>query len=406
MHPVLTALLRSKTAALLVVVQVALTLAIVCNALFVVRARLATADRPSGVDEANVFELGYVGAGPIPDRAAMLQRDREVLLGIPGVAATAAVNSFPLSQSGWGLGLSVEPTHPDSAVSASAYFSGESFIDAMGLRLVEGRDFEPAEVRELDPRTSAGIEADAVILSRHLARRLFPDDAAVVGKTVYLGTGADAPPMRVVGVVETLMSHEAQAAPTAYETFILPIRHLGNRAHHAVRTELGQRARVMAEAERALSALRDDRVIVELRTMDELRTRRYREERAGAGLLIAVMVGLVLVTAGGIVGVSSLWVSQRKKQIGVRRALGARRLDILLYFVGENLALTTTGVVLGVALALGLNHYLVTHIELARLPAGYLVVGVLAAWALGVAAVLGPAWRAASVPPAIATRTS
>jgi putative ABC transport system permease protein len=405
MHPVITALLRSKTSAFLVVVQVALTLAIVCNALFVVRARLATSDRPSGIAEHDVFQLMYVGAGRIQDRAAMQQRDREVLAAIPGVAAVAAVNSFPLSQSGWGLGLSVDPLREETAVGAGAFFSGESMIDALGLRLVEGRDFEASEIREVDPGLG-DLEASAVILSRALARRMFPGETTVAGKTIYFGTGSDAEPQRVVGVVDQLMTSDAQASPEAYETFILPVRYLNNVAHYAVRAEPGQRARVMAEAEKQLSALRDDRVLVNLRSMDEIRARRYREERAGAGLLIAVMFGLVLVTAGGIVGVSSLWVNQRRKQIGIRRALGARRLDILLYFVGENLLITTAGVVLGVGLALGLNHYLVTHIELARLPAPYLIGGVLAAWVLGVIAVLGPAWRAAAVPPAIATRTS
>jgi putative ABC transport system permease protein len=405
LHPVLSALLRSKTTALLVVVQVALTLAIVSNALFVVRDRLATSSRPSGLDEASVFQLVYAGAGELQDRAAMQQRDREVLAAIPGVRAVAGVNSFPLSQSGWNMGLAVDPAAEGTESNAAAYFSGESLIDSWGLRLVEGRDFEPAEVREVDPRTG-DLEADAVILTRALARRMFPDDATVVGKTVYLGIGADAPALRVVGVVDTVMTSSAPASSDAHASFLLPIRYLSNGVHYAVRTEPAQRARVMAEAEKALSALRDDRVLIRMRSMDEIRARRYREERAGAGLLIAVVVGLVLVTAGGIVGVSSLWVNQRRKQIGIRRALGARRLDILLSFVGENLLLTTTGIVLGVGLTLGLNHYLVSRVELARLPATYLLVGVLAAWVLGVLAVLGPAWRAASVPPAIATRTA
>jgi putative ABC transport system permease protein len=139
--------------------------------------------------------------------------------------------------------------------------------------------------------------------------------------------------------------------------------------------------------------------------MGELRESRYRQEHAGANMLIAVTIGLLLVTASGIVGVASLWVAQRRKQIGIRRALGARRADIIKYFVTENLIITTVGVVLGVAMAIGLNQYLVSTVELSRLPVEYLGGGAIAAWALGLVAVFGPAWRAATVAPATATRS-
>jgi putative ABC transport system permease protein len=403
--PILFALRRSKTGAILVAAQVALTLAIVCNALFVVRARLATANRPSGAAEDEVFQIQYAAAGVIEDRKGMQQADLQALRAIPGVKAVAAVNSIPVSTSGWGMGLTVDGK-PGSAVPTGAYFSGESFVDALGLQLVAGRDFLPGEVREIDDRTDLGVEADSVILSRHLARKMFRDEEAAVGKTVYLGAGSDAHPMQVVGVVATLMHSSAQASDSAYDTFILPVRYLGPTAHYAVRAEPDQRARVMKDAEKALGALRSDRVLINLHDMNDIKFRRYRHERAGANMLIAVTIGLLLVTASGIVGVVSLWVSQRRKQIGVRRALGARRRDIVRYFVTENLLITTAGIGAGLALAVGLNLFLVSKLELAKLPVEYLVGGMIAVWALGLLAVIGPAWRAAVVPPAIATRST
>jgi putative ABC transport system permease protein len=99
-------------------------------------------------------------------------------------------------------------------------------------------------------------------------------------------------------------------------------------------------------------------------------------------------------------------VNQRRKQIGVRRALGARRIDILRLFVTENVLITTAGIVVGCGLALGLNALMMDQLELSKLPLGYLGVGSVALLALGVMAVLGPALRAASVPPAVATRSA
>ncbi len=405
-QPILLALRRSKTGAILVAAQVALTLAIVCNALFVVRARLATVDRPSGVAEDEVFQIQYAAAGEIEDRKGMQTADLAALRAIPGVKAVAAVNSFPVSSSGWGMSVSLDGK-PNSEVPAGVYFSGESFVQAMGLQLIAGHDFEDGEVEEIDDRTNARVTADVVILSKHLARKLFKDEQAAIGKTVYQGAGKDAQAMRVVGVVDTLMSSSAPANDEyAQSTFIWPIRYLGATAHYAVRAEPSQRARVMKDAEKALGALRPDRVLINLHDMPEIKYRRYRHERAGANMLIAVTIGLLLVTASGIVGVASLWVSQRRKQIGVRRALGARRRDIVRYFVTENLLITTAGVAAGIAMAVGLNLFLVSKLELARLPVAYLAGGMIAVWALGLVAVLGPAWRAAAVPPAIATRSA
>ncbi len=404
-QPILLALRRSKTGAILVAAQVALTLAIVCNALFVVKARLATANRPSGAAEDEVFQIQYAAVGVFEDRKGMQRTDLDALRAIPGVKAAAAVNSMPVSTSGWGMGVTLEGK-PGSEIATGAYFSGESFVDALGLKLVAGHDFQEGDVREMDDRTDPRVEADSVILSRHLARTMFKDERAAVGKTMYQGSGPEAHPMRVIGVVDTLMSSSARPDDYAYDTFIMPVRYLGATAHYAVRAEASQRARVMKDAEKALGALRSDRVLINLHDMQDIKVRRYRHERAGANMLIAVTIGLLLVTASGIVGVASLWVSQRRKQIGVRRALGARRRDIVRYFVTENLLITTAGVVAGIALAIGLNLFLVSKLELAKLPLPYLVGGMVAVWALGLAAVIGPAWRAASVPPAIATRTA
>jgi putative ABC transport system permease protein len=124
-----------------------------------------------------------------------------------------------------------------------------------------------------------------------------------------------------------------------------------------------------------------------------------------AGMLVGVIAALLLVTALGIVGLASFWVQQRRRQIGIRRAIGATRGDILRYFQTENFLIVTIGIVLGMLLAYVLNLLLMTHYELPRLPLYYLPVGALVLWGLGQLAVLGPALRAAAVPPVVATRS-
>jgi putative ABC transport system permease protein len=393
---------RSKTGAVLVASQIALTLAIVCNALFVVKARLASADRASGVVEDEVAQILYADIGEPTDPFGPMERDLRILRGIPGVKSVTDTNTVPLSTSGWGSGLTLDPTKPDTSIGVASYFAGAAFVKTMGLELIEGRDFTEADIRLIDPKKGE-ILPDHTILSQHLAKRLFPNESAV-GKTVYLGAGPTARPMRIVGVVKTLISPWAGDSPDSYDTMVVPVR--GGRALYAIRTAPEDLSRVMADAEKQLTAADNHRVLVWNRSMHDVRERRFKNERGGANLLIAITIGLLLVTASGIVGIASLWVNQRKKQIGVRRALGARRIDIIRYFVTENIIITTVGIILGIALAIGVNQLLVSKVELARLPIMYIGGGTIAAWALGLLAVLGPAWRAATVPPAIATRST
>jgi putative ABC transport system permease protein len=119
-----------------------------------------------------------------------------------------------------------------------------------------------------------------------------------------------------------------------------------------------------------------------------------------------VCLALLVVTAFGIVGLASFWVQQRTRMIGVRRALGASRGQILRYFQTENFLLTSIGIGIGMVAAYAINHWLMAQYQLPRLPWVYLPAGAVALWLLGQLAVLGPARRAAALPPVVVMRLS
>jgi putative ABC transport system permease protein len=154
-----------------------------------------------------------------------------------------------------------------------------------------------------------------------------------------------------------------------------------------------------------LKALDPNRIVLDKGTMEQHRRDFFQNDRAMAGILVGVCIALLVVTALGIVGLASFWVAQRNRSIGVRRALGATRGNILNYFQTENFLLTTMGIALGMVLAYGINLFLIVHYELPRMPAVYFPIGALILWGIGQAAVLGPALRAAAVPPVVATRS-
>lgn len=399
-RPILSALLRSKTGAFLIAAQVALTLAILGNAVYLVQDRLAIAARPSGADEDNTFFIRLYGFREGIDVAAMLDADLAMMRAMPGVKAVATANMAPLTQSGWNMSVRPNSNGDDVETHTAFYFSSENLVEALGLELTEGRNFTPDEVQVVEP-SLANVKPKHALLTRALARHLFPDAKTYVGNVLYLGKSR----MEVVGIVERLQSPWAQLGDDAERSIIVPLRQLDPVASYLVRVEPGQLDRLMREVEDKLVAARDDRVHLRTTSLREARANRYRADRSLAWMLITIMGLLLMVTASGIVGMASLWVSQRRKQIGVRRAIGARQRDILRYFLVENFLVTSFGIAVGLGLAVALNQLLVTQLEVPRLPLHHLPGGIVALWLLGLLAALGPAWRAARIPPAEATRS-
>ena len=121
--------------------------------------------------------------------------------------------------------------------------------------------------------------------------------------------------------------------------------------------------------------------------------------------LWTLIVLMVSVTALGVVGLATFLVNARRKQIGTRRAIGARRVDILRYFMIENGLLTIIGVAAGAALSFVFSYWLSNAFELPPLKLSFVLWGIMVLLVLGQIAVFIPARRAAAIPPAVATRT-
>ena len=409
-RPIFSALMRQRTGPLLVAVQVALSLAILANALFVVQQRIEASERPSGV--ANERDTGYVFVRAMrklshPEVLAEQRRQLDLLRTIPGVQSVAWTSQMPMSRSGSNGGVRSSPDQVRESATAAFYGVQTGFAQTLGLKLVEGRDFTETDLIDVDPDTANNQESTPrrVIITEALGRILFPGESSFVGRTLYFGDGEDGP-TQVLGVLERLQSVNAQAGVEGEYSLLMPLRTSIPWSRYAIRAEPGQLDRVLSAAAEKLRTTGPVPVRTFTRSVAEDRTSRYKNERALAWMLIAVSVLLLLVTVSGIVGMTSLRVAQRRKQIGVRRALGARWIDILRHFITENLLITTGGIAAGLLLALALNRVLMAQLGMTRLPLEYLAYGAGALWVLGVLAVYGPASKAASISPAIATRTA
>ena len=407
-RPILSTLMRHKTAAALIVVEIALTCAIICNALFMISDRLSQVREVSGIAEEELVRVQISGIGSDADQVARTRTDLASLRAIPGVKDATVLNQVPFVNSSWNSGVRLQQEQQQSTLNATTYMAEDQFIETLGLTLVAGRDFDADEYREasdLLERTTEDGNIPATIITRSLADKLFPGEDAI-GKTFY--SWGDAP-IRVVGVVEHLVRPGGMGGPAEREyAMVFPLRpHYNLGGNYVIRTDPDRRTEVLAAAKAVLQANGADRIIQEenSKTFEQLRREYYQAPRAMAWLLGIVCVALLLVTALGIIGLASFWVQQRTKQIGVRRALGATRGQILRYFQTENFLLASIGIALGMLLAFAINQLLMGKYEMARLPLYYLPAGAVLLWTLGQLAVYAPARRAASVPPAVATRS-
>ena len=400
--PILSTLRRHKTTALLVVLEIALTCAIVCNAMFLIELRLQRTEIASGVAEHELMQIQLAGIGKQVNAAARIQEDLALLRQIPGVTAATRINQAPFTSNSWNSGIKLDLKQKEATLSATTYY-GEDVIRTFGARLVAGRDFNAGDYRDFDQAlTDAKASPKTSIITQALAERLWPGQSAL-GKNIILGDDS----IQVVGVIASLIRPSLSTGDdTAQWTILLPFRmNIANYGRYILRSAPAQRDQVLAAAVAALRKADPHRVVIEQSTLDDSRAEFFRSDLAMAGILVGVIVALLIVTALGIVGLASFWVAQRRRMIGVRRALGATRSDILHYFQAENFLLVSIGIALGTLLTYSINLFLMAHYELPHLPTLYLPVGALALWLLGQGAVLGPALRAAAVPPVVATRS-
>jgi putative ABC transport system permease protein len=406
-HPIISAMRRNKVGAILIAVQMAITLAILCNALFIIQQRIASSKRPTGTDEANIVVLDNQWVGNPPDIVGRQQGDLAALRSLPGVQDAFASNTVPLTNSGSTTGISLHPDQKNATASAALYFGDEHAIAGLGLKLISGRNFNSDEVFDKVGYTDLKPPA-AVIITKGLADKLFPNSNAV-GQSIYDQTLKGQMP--IVGVVDRLqvpwVSAGGWGSTFNDNSIIEPFRFVSPYpTFYVLHTQPGQAAAVIRAAPKKLFDISRARVIGKTRAMTTLRTEIYKNDKGLVVILGVVCAALLAVTAFGIVGLTSYWVALRRRQIGIRRALGATRNAIVQYFQTENLLIAGAGAAIGVALAVSLNLWMVSAFAMQRLNTGYTLIGAVVVMLLGQAAVLWPALKAASIPPALATRAA
>ena len=395
-RPILASLRRHKLAAGLLVLEIAVACAILCNAVFMIRERLNQMQVHTGVAESGLVWLMTDGVSG--DTATPLtERNLVALRGIAGVQSDATVVSLPLANNDMNFNPSMDAANMIKGPNVQLMLGSPGYLQTLGLTLVEGRDFDADEYAGME---SWLPQSFSMIVTRALASRLWPGQSPL-GKAFWLSKRR----FQVIGVVDHMVRGELRGTASEYVALFAARPNSTLSALYVLRVDPAARDRVVREAADTLLKLNPQMLINDKGTYAKIRENYFADDLAMAWLLATVCIALLVVTALGIGGLASFWVAQRRRQIGIRRAVGATRGDILRYFQTENFLIVTGGIALGMALAYAINLLLMLHYELPRLPLVYFPIGAITLWLIGQLAVLGPALRAAAVPPVVATRS-
>jgi putative ABC transport system permease protein len=401
--PILATLSRHRVAATLITLEIALACAVLCNALFLAVSRMDMMGMNSGVDETSIATLSLndcEGCEPVDLNGRWLQQLRSQA----GVQAVGVANAVPFGQRAGTAGISLDPEGKHFGGVPHFYLLDPGAIEVMQLKPVQGRSFNDADFQTVDNFLPANAQ---VWITRAFAEHLWPGESAL-GKQFWMAEYR----FTVAGVLE----HFARPDPGRSEngvagaqwSVIVPVTTHAQSGTYVLRANASDLPRIIADAIAAAPKVTPEAILSMdySKPLTQLRDGFFQQDRAMTRLLLGVCLAMLLVTALGIIGLASFWVQQRTKQIGIRRALGATRGQIIGYFQTENFLLTSFGIVLGMLLAYAGNQVLMQYFEIPRLPLYYLPFGAVLLWLLGQAAVIGPALRAAAIPPIAATRSA
>src|SRR5882724_9400405 len=380
----------------LVLVQVSLSFVLLVGAGLLMQSLLKVRTASPGFETRGVQDtaIDLVSAGYTPERAQTFQDTLlERVRALPGVESAAFAKMTPLSYvSSATAPIVVDGYQPPPEESPTAEYNevSDSYLVTMGIALVGGREFTRAD----DEKASL-----VTVVNETMAQRYWHGRSPLGQRLQLKGRW-----MQVVGIAKDSKYSSVREQPTSF--FFVPLRQNSLRGSVLnIRTPLAPQTMAVAIASE-VHALDSNVAPYEVITMQE-QLERSTSAQMAAVTLVGILGALALVLAAiGLYGVLSYSVSQSTRELGLRMALGAGASNVLRLVLSRGLLLTTTGIVIGVALALLLTRLLgnLLYKVSPRDPLAFgsaLAVMIIAS----LAACFFPAWRATRIDPARALRT-
>ncbi len=384
-------LLRGVTIA-----QTALTLALLVGAGLLIRTMINIAKVPSGYNTSHILTMSVTEVRSFAEWTNFHKQALQRVQAIPGVQYAAFAWGVPLTGNNWPATMEIEGQPPAVKESDKTALPlravTEDYFKLMGLPMLGGRVF-----RSSDDAKAANV----AIVNQAFADRYFAH-ANVIGRKFWMN-GRDKPAVEIVGEVANGRTDDLTqaASPEIY----LPLwQATAFSKHLVIRTQADPRT-VMVAVQRELRAVDPTAAIENPRTLDQIRDESLASRTFAMQLLVGFAVVGSMLTLVGIYGVLALSVASRRRELGIRLAVGAQKKDIRSLIFGEGFRLIVSGVFVGVVLAIVLSRVLKTFLFEVQPsdPVTLIVVGALFA-AVALLACWVPVRRAAEVDPLEALR--
>jgi putative ABC transport system permease protein len=322
-----------------------------------------------------------------------------------GVISAAYYNQLPVQNGGWNgnvqpADLTQDKVLPRELQGVPQFFSSKIGLENLGVEIIEGRALTDADDITTDfytPGKRGKIEQN-IILTESLAKAVFPNKSAI-GELTNNG--------RVIGIARDFgVSPKRQDASKTYAMF-------GNflysqsdfTQHYIVRVEPGKVAQVQDKISDIILSVQPERDINRLQSMSERISLFYGDDSGLASLFAMLSLLMILVTIVSSFAHAHFHVTQQRKFIGIRRALGARKKDVMLYVFSENWLLNFGASIIGIATMIGLNIALSQVIEIDKPTVLLYALAVFVVFAAGTIATWFPAYKTTKISPVIATKT-
>jgi putative ABC transport system permease protein len=397
----------SRARNLLVVSEIALSVVLLAGAGLLVKSFLRLQAVNPGFEAENALAVRLsLPRATYSNRAAVTafyDKLQPRLESLPGVEAVGFVSALPLSGVLASIPFTIDgrATAPDEAHRADYRVANAGYFRALKIPLIAGREFSERDTAETPP---------VALISQSLARRYWPG-ADPVGARLRIDDNNQGPrPVEIVGVVGDVkhLSLDGEPAPHIY----LPVHQvhedgvvwLTNNQYWLLRTTVDPLT-LAAAARREIQAVDRSAPTSNIRTMEQYLAASVAPRRFNLWLLTVFAGAALLLAATGLYGVISYGVAQRRREIGIRIALGAQAGDVLKLVIGQGMALAVIGVALGLAAALALTRLMESLLfgVSATDPQTFIVIALLLAF-VALLACYVPARRAMKVDPLVALR--
>ena len=404
----LTSLRLRKFATTLLLLQLSLTIGLLVNTIILTTSSIEKLNKPLGFDVEQLIAVDLVPtSGAFRDTnyyRSITEQDIAKISAMDGVISAAYYNQLTFQNGAWSANIEAAD-FPENAVLphelqyVSMFYSSKIGLQNLGVEIIEGRALNDADDVTTTFYSSENTDKETnIVITQSLAKAVFPDKPAL-GELTNVG--------RVVGIARDFTVSPRHQGDSKYFGLFMSFMYSQSdfEQHYVIRVEPNKIAQVEAKLRDTILSVQPERDILLVQSMAQRLTTFYRQDTGLASLFAMLSLLMLIVTISSSFAHAHFHVTKQRKLIGIRRALGARKKDIMLHVFSENWLLSFGASVFAIATTIGLNIALSQIITIEKPSILLYFLAVLIVFLSGSLATWLPAYKTTKISPLMATKT-